>query len=294
MDQAQVLRQMLAHSNKDSDSRAVTIGIASGKGGTGKTSFTVNFSLELVRSGKKVLLFDLDIGMGNVDILLGETAEYSIYDYWVKSIPMSKVIERSPAGIDYIGGGRSFKDFFQLKGRELETFLAELDRLTKEYDFIFFDMGAGMTMESLQFLLAADEIFLIVTPEPTSLMDAYSAAKHILLRKSEARLSIMINKARTRKDGQFAYERISSVISKFLSSAPGLLGILPDDPAVMEAVLKRKPVTRLYPKSKYSQGMNQAVSSFLKQESDNQPTGSSDTFMSRLKTLFKNTAGKGG
>ncbi|MBS2969002.1 MinD/ParA family protein [Metabacillus sp. KIGAM252] len=294
-DQAERLRQMIAKAKGDTPKRAKTIGIASGKGGTGKSSFTVNFCLELSRLEQKVLLFDLDIGMGNVDILLGESPEHSILDFWKKNLSFNEIIEKSPSGFDYIPGGRAFNEFFELKGTHLDAFILELDELTKVYDFIFFDMGAGMTKESLQFLLAADEVFLIVTPEPTSLMDAYSAAKHILLSSPETRMSIMMNKTKTEKEGANAYGRISSVLSKFLSKEPKLLGILPDDPAVMQAVIKRNPITQSFPKAKYSRSIRQAAASFLAvNEGFIGNTSRPSLFMDRLKTLFSSTAGKGG
>ncbi|MTH52762.1 AAA family ATPase [Bacillus mangrovi] len=293
-DQAQKLREMFSAARQESKIRANAIGVASGKGGTGKTSFTVNFCLQLAEKGKRVLLFDFDIGMGNVDIVLGEAPEYSILDFWQQKLPLQKVIQKSPAGIDYIAGGRAFNDFFLPESSEVHSFLHELEQLMDQYDYIFFDMGAGMTKESLQFLLAADEIILVVTPEPTSLMDAYSAAKHILLARAESRLSLIINKSSSDKEAAFAYERISSVLAKFLSAKVQRLGFLPEDSAVSNAVLKRSPVTVSYPKSKYSKAIRHAAGCFLEERETGFESSHSGNFMARLKNLLKSTAGKGG
>ncbi|AZB42958.1 MinD/ParA family protein [Bacillus sp. FJAT-42376] len=292
-DQAEKLRQLIAGNKESNMKRAKMIAIASGKGGTGKTNFTVNFCLELSALHQKVLLFDLDIGMGNVDILLGESPEHSLLDFWKKSLSLSEMTEKSQYGIDYISGGRGFKDFFQLDGHHLDLFMEELDRLIQKYDFIFFDMGAGMTQESLQFLLAADEVFLVVTPEPTALMDAYSAAKYVLLNSKNSKISVLLNKAKTDLDGTMAYHRLSSVLNKYLSAHADLLGILPEDPKVSEAVIKRNPVTSLYPRAKYSRSIRQTAEAFLQKDHDRQNFSRPELFMDRFKAIFKSKARKG-
>src|SRR5699024_7948467 len=130
--------------------------------------------------GKRVLIFDLDIGMGNIDILLGQQSKYTILDLFKDFIPIHDMIEAGPKGLSYIAGGSGLNDLLELDEEKLNYFFSQYELLTERYDYIFFDLGAGITKNSLSFILSSDECFLITTPEPTSIADAYSMIKHIV------------------------------------------------------------------------------------------------------------------
>ncbi|MBU8768598.1 MinD/ParA family protein [Cytobacillus oceanisediminis] len=239
-DQAEGLRARL----KEEDSRnhqVKTIAVVSGKGGVGKSNFSLNFSISLCRIGYRVLLFDLDIGMGNLEILMGRSAKYSIADFLEKNIPLKNIISEGPLGLDYIGGGTGLSHFVKLDDEQISRFTDELADLIQNYDYIIFDMGAGITEESARFILSVQEIAVITTPEPTSITDAYSVMKHIHLLDGTIPFHLVINRSDGEREGKETYKRISAVVSRFLGREADLLGIIPDDRSIQQAVKRQIP-----------------------------------------------------
>ncbi|USK51667.1 MinD/ParA family protein [Bacillus sp. CMF12] len=239
-DQAERLRARL----KEEDSRNhqfKTIAVVSGKGGVGKSNFSLNFSISLCKTGHRVLLFDLDIGMGNLEILMGRSAKYSIADFLEKNIPLKNIISEGPHGLDYIGGGTGLSHFVKLNDEQISRFTGELANLIQNYDYIIFDMGAGITEESAKFILSVQEIAVITTPEPTSITDAYSVMKHIHLLDDKIPFHLVINRSEGEREGHETYKRISDVVSRFLGREADLLGIIPDDRSIQQAVKRQIP-----------------------------------------------------
>lgn len=239
-DQAERLRARL----KEEDGRShqfKTIAVVSGKGGVGKTNFSLNFSISLSKTGYRVLLFDLDIGMGNVEILMGRSAKYSIADFLEMDIPLNNIISEGPYGLNYIGGGTGLSHIVKLDDEQISRFIGELAQLVQNYDYIIFDMGAGITEESAKFILSVQEIAVITTPEPTSITDAYSVMKHIHLLDDKIPFQLVINRSEGEREGQETYKRISAVTSRFLGRDADLLGIIPDDRTIQQAVKRQIP-----------------------------------------------------
>ncbi|GAE91608.1 flagellar synthesis regulator FleN [Gracilibacillus boraciitolerans JCM 21714] len=162
-DQAARLRQKITGLN--SQYHAKTIAIVSGKGGVGKSNIALNFSLALANEGKKVLLFDLDIGMGNIDILLGKSSRYSIINMFENNLSIYDIIESGPNSLSYIAGGSGQDHIFYLDEERVNFFIEQLELLLTKYDYIIFDMGAGVTRETIHYILAVDECMLVTTPE---------------------------------------------------------------------------------------------------------------------------------
>ncbi|KAB8138755.1 MinD/ParA family protein [Gracilibacillus oryzae] len=241
---------------------AKTIAVVSGKGGVGKSNIALNFGLSLAAKRKKVLLFDLDVGMGNIDILLGKTSNSSIIQMFEKNLSIYDIIESGPNDISYIAGGTAGHEIFFLDQTRLEYFIEQLELLLRDYDYIIFDMGAGITRENIHFILAADESIVITTPEPTSLTDAYSMVKHILSHQ-ETSIHLIINRAIKQKQGEETITRFSEVVSRFLHYNIHPLGIVPDDRAVVDAVINQKPFLIDNPKSKASEAIVKISNKFL-------------------------------
>src|SRR5436305_348856 len=173
-DQAESLRLRLQrrHGLKP---KTKAIAVVSGKGGVGKSNFSLNFSISLSKRGLNVLLFDMDVGMGNLDILMGKSSERTIVDYLTGTSRLADIITEGPEGVKFIGGGTGLG---QLVNQDrLGALSDDLDTFLEEYDYLIFDMGAGINQESLKFLLSVHEIIVITTPEPTALMDAYAMMK---------------------------------------------------------------------------------------------------------------------
>lgn len=281
-DQAQKLRNMISRLQNQKEAR--TIAVVSGKGGVGKSNFALNFAISLSQKKKKVLLFDLDIGMGNIDILLGLTPKKTIVHMFEESLTIQDVIENGPESLSYVAAGSGLTEFFNMEKSAFAIFLQQLQNLMFEYDYIIFDMGAGMSTTHLNFVLAAHECFVITTTEPTSIMDAYSVIKFICSRRPDLPMHIMVNRATSTRDGEQAYERLALAVEQFLNKKIDLLGILPDDKHVVQAVQRQTPFILYNGRSHVSQSLLEVVSHYTGGSTHEKtaPFG----FISRLKAVF--------
>lgn len=281
-DQAERLRERL----RGLKTQAKSIAVMSGKGGVGKSNFSLNFSLALQNVNKRVLLFDLDIGMGNIDILIGESSRLSIVDFFEKQISLTDIISTGPNGLDFISGGTGLGTIFRLNEEKFQRFINELELLFKVYDFVIFDMGAGISEDSLRFLLSVDEIIVITTPEPTSMTDAYSAIKNICLHHETMTFSIVVNRAFNRHIGDATFNRLSQTMTQFLKRDVTLLGIIPDDSTIMKAVIDQNPFLLYQPNCQASKAMINISNHFLKRMSSNEIVKEHTPFVSKLKHFF--------
>lgn len=282
-DQAMNLRRKLQQSRDPK--QAKTISIVSGKGGVGKSNFALNYSLELLKSGKKVLLFDLDVGMGNIDILLGLTATKTIVDMFDKQLKIHDIIEKGPNNLAYIAAGNGLSGFFTLDDDKKEYFLGQYNELVLAYDYIIFDMGAGATKESLFFVLASDECIVITTPEPTSITDAYGMIKHIVNNMGEMPIYVVMNRSLSYKTGKKALDRFQRVISHFLHVEIQQMGVLPDDRTVSAAVIRQIPYSILNENAAISKAIKQIAANYL-QKSLTTNKKMTISFVQRLKRLL--------
>lgn len=281
-DQAQQLRRQM---NKGTQ-QAKTIAVISGKGGVGKSNITLNVAIDLVNRGKKVLIFDLDIGMGNIDILLGLQSKHSIVDMFDQHLPIEDVIETTSNGLSYITAGSGLTDLFQMNEEKIHFFLDQFNHVLDRYDFIFFDMGAGATKESLFYILSADECFVVTTPEPTAMMDAYAMIKHVHSRNNDLPFYLIMNRVQTKKDGKIATERLKRVVYQFLKKDMVSLGQLSYDKIVSKAVSKQTPFVISDPKSTITKEIHDLMSDYLT-DPDAEPSAQQSGFISKLKKLIK-------
>lgn len=281
-DQAQRLRERL----NSLKTEAKSIAVMSGKGGVGKSNFSLNFSLALQKENKRVLLFDLDIGMGNIDILIGESSPYSIVDFFNQDMLLSEIISSGPNGLDYISGGTGLGVIFSLDEEKFQRFLQQLELLFKLYDYIVFDMGAGISEDSLRFLLSVDEIIVITTPEPTSMTDAYAAIKNVCVNNKSIPFSIIVNRAFNKKVGELTYKRLEQTINQFLHREVSLLGIIPDDSTIMKAVIEQKPFTLFQPSCQASKALVMISKNYLQMKNTIEEIQDEASFISKLKHFF--------
>lgn len=237
-DQAEALRKKLQQSNRKSSK---SIAVVSGKGGVGKSNFSLNFAISLSKRGNKVLLFDMDIGMGNIDILIGNPAKSSIVDFFDGKETLSNIISEGPEQLHYIAGGSGLERLMTLDNNTFSSFTEELSSIMGDYQYIIFDMGAGVTKESLSFILSVDEIIVVTTPEPTSITDAYSMMKHIHIQNQDIPFLIVVNRVLDDRDGLNTYKRLKDVSKRFLGRELNALGVIPDDRSILKAVITQTP-----------------------------------------------------
>lgn len=282
-DQAYRLRHRMNKSNHGSTCR--TISVISGKGGVGKSTTVLNFAIELQKKGKQVLIFDLDIGMGNIDILLGQQSKYTIADLFEEFLPIHDMIETGPKGLSYIAGGSGFNNLLELNEQKLSYFFEQYELLTEAYDYIFFDLGAGVNKNSLAFILSSDECFLITTPEPTSIADAYSMIKHIVQENADLPMIVWMNRSQTVREGNRMLEKFAKVTEDFLDKKVIQLGVLPYDKIVTQAVNRQTPYVILKENASVSRTMRLIAKRYLAMNDELEEVVKT-TFIQRLKNFL--------
>ncbi|MFP7494065.1 MinD/ParA family protein [Terribacillus saccharophilus] len=261
-----------------------TVAIASGKGGVGKSNFALNFSLAISQLGKSVLLIDLDLGMGNIEILLGTSAEHSFIEMIQNRLSLEEITEAGPDGLDFIAAGAAVDEFFHMDSAGFQHFQQEFEKAQRNYDFVILDMGAGLTEESAGFILAADESIVITTTEPTSMMDAYALIKHLKNQNGALPMHLLVNRASDDREGQDTATRMKEVVKSFLHAELELLGILPEDKQVPKSVKMQEPFINRR-ESKAGLVIKQLAASYLKPAAES--TAKENTsFMSRLKDIW--------
>ncbi|WP_186577453.1 MinD/ParA family protein [Aquibacillus kalidii] len=283
-DQAANLRRKMEMSR--SIKRAKTLAIVSGKGGVGKSNFALNFSMTMAMKNKKVLIFDLDIGMGNIDILMGLTPKKTIINLFDQNLSIHDIIELGPNSLSYVAAGSGLNQIFSLNEDKFDYFLSQLDELMSLYDYIIFDMGAGVTEESVHYILAVDECIVVTTPEPTSLTDAYSMIKHLTHKRFNLPMSLIVNKAPSQKIGLRTSQRLFQVVQQFIKKEVATIGILPDDSTVGKAVIRQTPFVLYAPKSSISLAMNRIVDQYVRDYSE-QDVKETVPFTHKLKQFLK-------
>ncbi|WP_342429549.1 MinD/ParA family protein [Neobacillus sp. FSL H8-0543] len=285
-DQAHQLRQL---SNslvyQERTSRVVTI--ASGKGGVGKSNFTLSFALSLMELGKKVVVIDLDIGMANLDILMGASPKHHLWDMIRERKSIWSILEKGPNGLEYIAGGSGFQQLLHLKEEERQYFFKEVEKLHGYADIILIDTGAGLTVESQQCHLSADEIILLTTPEPTAIADAYSVVKILDSQNPALSFQLVVNRVSRQKEGIEVAGKFKFAVQSFLNKEIKIFGAIPDDPAVMQAVLKQVPFYLAFPRSTASVTLRSLAERFVTGTEGAQETKGIKGFIRTISRLLR-------
>jgi len=282
-DQAQALRQLVSSyrglaeaSSKQRTARVLTV--SSGKGGVGKSNFTLNFALALKSLGRKVLVFDADIGMANIDVLMGARPRYNLYHLLNREKEMSEIVELGTLGLPFIAGGSGLADLFLLSEADLNYFTSQIETVAEEMDFIIFDTGAGLSKETLKFIAAADECLVITTPEPTSITDAYALIKVVHGLDDQVNFRLVINRVGGESEARQVADKISLVSRRFLEMEIPMLGYLRDDTHVMQAVKQQTPFITAFPASAAARDIQRLAMTYL-----NVPQNKPDDTLSGIK-----------
>lgn len=266
MDQAQTLRKYMdrfnAQQQKKTNSRVITI--TSGKGGVGKSNFTLNFALGLKAAGKKVVVLDLDLTTANINILMGITPRYSLVDVLSQRKLIWDVIEKGTGGIEYISGGLDIQDLLYLDQTKLSYFWSQIQELQNYADFILLDTGAGISKELIDFILASDETIIVTTPEPTSIADSYSVLKTVRHYSQQSpKFRLVVNRSLTYREAVETSRALQNACSSFLKIELKSLGFLMEDDHVKHSVRSQMPFFISYPKCAASKSIKQMVFSYL-------------------------------
>ena len=261
-DQAQRLRNLMRTKlGPRSDTRIITV--TSGKGGVGKSNFTLNFALALQAKGYKVLVFDADIGLANIDVLMGVTPKYNLYHLLKREKTIWDIIQKGYNDLEFIAGGSGFSDLVRLSDAELDYFSEQISQLNGYADYIFFDTGAGLSKETMKFIVASMETIVVTTPEPTSITDAYAIIKMVHSMNDDVRFRLVVNRVSEWREGQMTAEKISLVAKRFLNLDIPTLGYMLDDSSVPKAVKRQIPFSIAYPNSLAAKGIEQMAQRFV-------------------------------
>lgn len=235
------------------------IAVTSGKGGVGKSNVVANLGLAWARQGLKVLLIDADLGLANLDILLGLTPKFTIQDVLSLRKTLPEVMVEGPEGMKILPASSGIPELAELNEYQRMFLLNELDHYSENLDVVLIDTGAGISRNVLFFTTAAMERIVVANNEPTSITDAYALMKVLVMKYGETRFKLLVNGLNRPQAGNLVYRALLRVTERFLGHQISLeyLGVIPHDEAVPKAVLKQQPALALFPKSRASRCFTQ-------------------------------------
>jgi len=227
------------------------ISVTSGKGGVGKSNVVVNLGLALAQRGLNVLLIDADLGLGNLDILLGLTPQLTLHDALVSQLKLADVIVDGPGGLKILPASSGIAEMTMLDEYQKLFLLNEMDHYTEDVDVVLIDTGAGISPNVLFFTMGAQERILVVNNQPPAIADAYALIKILVSQHGATRFKLLVNGLAQPQEAQLVYRTLLRVAERFLGREITLdyLGYVPYDHALPKAVMRQQPVLALYPQS---------------------------------------------
>ncbi|HOQ00963.1 MAG TPA: MinD/ParA family protein [Acetivibrio clariflavus] len=280
MDQAERLRQIINNlkykqlSNQATAideikrKKAKVITVTSGKGGVGKTNITVNLAIALSELGNRVTILDADFGLANIDVLLGIIPKYTLLNVLHDDKSIFEVLTDGPGKVKFLSGGSGMEELVKLDQTQIDKFLYNIGLLDSLSDVILIDTGAGLSDSVMSFVMAADEVILVTTPEPTSITDAYALIKMVANRDKNKKIRVIVNRAESANEAYDILNKLSIVTSRFLELNLEALGFINFDDMVIKAVKMQKPFTLSFPKCQASKQIKDIGSKIMDVESN--------------------------
>ncbi len=255
MDQADSLRQ-LAASGRLGRPPLQVLAVTSGKGGVGKTNVSANLAVMAAKAGKRVLVIDADLGLANVEVLLGIKPRHHLGDLLDGSVPLNDVLAEGPFGIRLLPAGSGLPSLTHLTDTQKMQLISSLDAIEERFDVVLIDTGAGIGENVLFFVSAAQEAILVVNPEPTSLVDAYAAVKVFSQDGHVQKFGVIVNPVVDELSARDIFPKLTTVTNRFLKANIRLLGYVPRDENVHKAVMAQRTVVDIFPKSPASRAFS--------------------------------------
>ncbi|MBF0380524.1 MAG: MinD/ParA family protein [Magnetococcales bacterium] len=230
-----------------------TMAITSGKGGVGKTLVTVNLAINYARLGLKVLLIDADLGLANIDVVLGVTPKFTIEDVLSGELTLDEVAVQGPLGITILPAASGVAELSNLTEEQKLALMDHIDHWHADFDVVLVDTGAGISPNVRFFVLAVERIMIVVTPDPASITDAYALMKVMFMNHRVSHFDLVVNQVSSEKEAKDVYRTLSQVADKYLNIGMNFAGSIPEDPLLVKSVRQQRPVADLFPEAPASQ-----------------------------------------
>lgn len=257
------------------------IAVASGKGGVGKTSVTANLAVVLATRGLRTCVLDADLGLANLDVLLGLSPTRSLLHVLRGEARLADVLVRGPGGILVVPAASGFAELTALTAEQRLALVGEVDGLEEQLDVLLIDVGAGISENVLWFTAAAAETLVVLTPEPTSLTDAYALVKLLATRHGRSGFLVLVNMASSGTEAEAAFRALATVAERFLRVHLEYQGFVPRDDAVPRAIRAQQPVVLSAPCTPASLAIERLARRLLARPAIS-PTGGMQFFFQRL------------
>lgn len=258
------------------------VAVTGGKGGVGKTNVCVNLGLALAQMERRVTLLDADLGLANVDVLLGLKPQYTLKDVLDASCTMRDVVVTGPDNLKIVPAASGLQEMVKLGPQEHAGLISAFSELAHDMDVLLIDTAAGISDEVVNFLCAAQEIVLVVCNEPTSITDAYALVKILNQQYGIERIRVVANMVRNDEDGEMVYAKLTTVAERFLDVSMIYAGAIPHDDQLKKAVRKQRCVVELYPTSKSARAFRKLAEQVDSWPIPTMPSGHLEFFVERL------------
>jgi flagellar biosynthesis protein FlhG len=249
------------------------VAVTSGKGGVGKTNVSANLAYLLAKMKKKVLVLDADVGLANIDVVLGLAPKYNLYHVLKGEKSLREVIIPGPGGFMILPSASGIQEMSDLSRGAKLTLLDEIKTLRDELDFMLIDTGAGIAGNVMYFNMAAQEIIVVTSPEPTAMTDAYAVIKVLYQKHAKERFRVLVNMARNEEEAREVFARLNQATNHFLNVSVEYLGYVAHDEHISEAVRKQKPFVSLFPQSPAAKCLQTLADKISREEPERMETG---------------------
>ncbi len=260
------------------------LAVTSGKGGVGKSNVVANLAVGLARGGKRVLILDADLGLGNLDVLLGLVPTSTMEEALQGRKRLSEVIAPGPCGIGVLPASSGTLDLTNLRWEQQSLLQDELDQLVHDFDFLLIDTGAGISTNVMFFTTSAQETLVVVSPEPTSLTDAYALIKVLSKEYGETHFRLLVNLVGSGHDAIAVYRRLCRATDRFLNVSIDYAGWIPLDDYLPLAVQQQRAVLDLFPQAPSSRAFQRLARTVASWDTTRAPKGGMQFYWQRLVT----------
>ena len=265
------------------------LSVTSGKGGVGKTALVANMALCLSQIGKKVLVIDADLGLANIDVVFGLTPKYNLNHFFAGQQTLEAILAKGPNGISILPAGSGVQQFTLLNANQKMRFINELDSMHGKYDIVLIDTEAGISDNVTYFNMAAQDILVITTPEPTAITDAYALMKLLSTEYGEKNFKLVVNSVKDDNEALDVFRKLIMVSNRYLNISIDFMGGIPFDKRMHESIRRQKAIIELYPAARPSCAFRALAETLSIQPQAVTPKGSLQFFWKSLLAIGNGT-----